>query len=75
MTFGYAAIPQYVRDARAYEFTASEISAVAAVVREVTTEQQWSSTGDQVEEVFSREHVTSQASLAGKLRQPPRPAI
>ena len=69
--FGYSAIRNYRRDSRAYEVTRSEIRAIASLITHDLAENQWSVLVDEIEEVFSREHVTWHASHSGEIRLPP----
>lgn len=66
--FGYSAIRNYRRDSRAYEVTRSEIVAIASLVTDDLTESQWGKLVDEIEEVFSREHVTWHASHSGEIK-------
>lgn len=66
VTFGYAGIRQYSKDSRVYEFTASEIRNVHSELASIHSESQWDTLVDEIEKVFSREHVTWQTSRAGK---------
>lgn len=65
VVFGYAAIRRFNRDARVYAFTLEEIRDAASRIPPNLTQFEWVSLVDEIEEVFSREHVTWQASHSG----------
>lgn len=70
VVFGYASIRNYSRDSRVYEFTAQEIESAASQIHSGLSQQEWAELVDEIEEVFSREHVTWQASHSGEIRRP-----
>ena len=67
VTYGYVAIRNYRRDARAYEITAAEIEDAYKGVVSLHDDAVWSHFVDEIEEAFSREHVTWRASHTGSL--------
>jgi hypothetical protein len=69
--FGYSAIRNYRRDSRAYEVTRSEIRAISLLITNNFIESDWAALVDEIEEVFSREHVTWHASHSGEIKLPP----
>lgn len=69
VVFGYAAIRNYRRDSRVYEFTKYEIETAANQIHAQLTQEDWACLVDEIEEVFSREHVTWQASHSGEIRR------
>lgn len=69
VVFGYAAIRNYRRDSRVYEFTKHEIETAANQIHAQLTQEDWGRLVDEIEEVFSREHVTWQASHSGEIRR------
>lgn len=70
VVFGYAAIRNYRRDSRVYEFTLQEIQTAARQIHAQVSQSEWARLVDEIEEVFSREHVTWQASHSGEIRRP-----
>lgn len=70
VVFGYAAIRNYRRDSRVYEFTRQEIETAARQIHTQVSQSEWARLVDEIEEVFSREHVTWQASHSGEIRRP-----
>jgi hypothetical protein len=69
VVFGYAKIRNFRRDSRVYEFTKQEIEIAAQQINEQLTPYEWAQVIDEIEEVFSREHVTWQASHSGEVRR------
>lgn len=69
VVFGYAAIRNFRRDSRVYEFTRQEIEIAAEQINERLSPYEWARVIDEIEEVFSREHVTWQASHSGEIRR------
>lgn len=53
----------------AYEFTKYEIETAANQIHAQLTQEDWACLVDEIEEVFSREHVTWQASHSGEIRR------
>ena len=69
IVFGYATIRNYRRDSRAYEFTKQEIDNAARRIPSDITQEVWFELVDEIEEVFSREHVSWEASHSGEIRR------
>gem|GEM_PF-3054894 len=65
VTFGYVAIRNYRRDGRAYAVTKLEIEDAYKKLEFVSDDLAWSHFVDEIEEAFSREHVTWRASHSG----------
>jgi hypothetical protein len=65
VTFGYVAIRNYRRDSRAYAVTHAEIEDAYKKLAQVKDDVAWSHSVDEIEEAFSREHVTWRASHSG----------
>lgn len=70
VVFAYAAIRNYRRDSRVYEFTRQEIETAARQIHPHLSQDDWAHLVDEIEEVFSREHVTWQASHSSEIRRP-----
>jgi len=65
VTFGYVAIRNFRRDSRAYAVTKLEIEDAYKKLEFVSDDLAWSHFVDEIEEAFSREHVTWRASHSG----------